>query len=464
MTAVQAYAEAAMASSEAAPPQNATRTINDLPDELLLAICSSLHTLSDLDSLPSVFYSLSLVSRKWNIIVTPFLYHTFHYDATLHRSLRFFICSLLGSPRLASHVKVINVDDWEPTTSPWVTDDGAPDCERSMIDFVNGCRFPPKYAARWKQALIDRVIDAEVALLFFLVPNLEELVLLMPDLHERKGERFWPHRLLFEALDDPTIVRVHAFDKLKKLNVSAVDGDYHIGPFSNFFRLPALEKFYSCGASDSTGHVDLYAWPRGSSAVTSIELTENFLDAYSLSILIRACSSLKKFEVTQSFLWEGIHGLGFRELFDALRLHKDSLEELKINPYTPIDVTGSSVDHNLSTFKDLHMFSMLKKLYIAEIASLGDMLPPSSTSLVEILPQSMENFGYELYSVDTTSETRLRLFADSICHLLETCSHTHPNLRWLTITAESQLWYDVEERMRKANKSNVEIRCEMVEY
>ncbi|OCK77370.1 hypothetical protein K432DRAFT_334052 [Lepidopterella palustris CBS 459.81] len=374
-------------------------TINDLPDELLLEIFSSIPS-----NETSTLYNLALTSRKYNKISEPFLYHTFQYDAAVHAPVRLFISTLLIRPELASHVKEIFLSDWDLPNFAWEASEIA-SSRQVMLEKVGQFNFPPKYTKRWKQTLADGEDHAEIALLLFLVPNLEILSLQMP--HKFNPKHFMPLRLLFEALDDPDMVRVHQFAKLRKLLLAPVEIDgvdpLTIAPFSTFFRLPAMEEFQADQGYD-IGSMHLYEWPIHESTVRTIVLRDCYSSGHAVATLIHACKSLRTFQ----FIWNGNVGhsaermTDFSEAFSAFLTHETNLENLSISINR--GHRWGVGPHNSATFYNIHKFAKLTTLHISPELLIGFLHTTSTRQFVDLFPASLEALTLNIWAIHTNRD------------------------------------------------------------
>jgi hypothetical protein len=391
----------------------------NLPHALLVHIIEWVGAHQPSHQPPKDIAHVCLVNRKLNNIATPILYRhigrALPYYGIEHGRSIFYRClgTLQARPQYRTYVKTLQDVPCPETTSQQKSSSTA----KSSLALNYRGTVPESYIMTLANELeLDsedllarhaRGEDLWLTLCTLLTPNVEKIKTLLRGRHALQN----PVNLLLEhisrsAIGQP-IGQVHTFSRLYVLHLETV---YPLRlPVTYSFPLlllPTLERLtlggwggtydgetYIYDPNNTTVFSQPWTWPLRSSPITSLSFRSPLAKSSIACNMIRACTSLLKFESTS------IASISVKDCEDwytpiaeALQDHRHTLREIKIeedfNPILLPSVFGWL--HSLQ-----HM-SCLTRLRIPWRILLGF---DGSVTLHEALPQSIEEVTIELYDI-----------------------------------------------------------------
>jgi hypothetical protein len=399
--------------------KNLSTVMLDLPPALLVQIIEWVGTHEPSYQPPKNIAHVCLVNRKLNDIATPILYRNIarelpYYGIEHGRSI-FYRClsTLQTRPQHRSYIKSLQ-DIPQP---------GAASQEKSSLA-VKASAIPA-YHGTVPDSLIGTLADELelnseglrtrhaqgedlwLTLCALLAPNVEEIKTLLRGRHALQN----PVNLLLEhiakaAIGQP-IGEVHTFSKLHTLHLETV---YPLRlPVKYTFPLLLLPKLehlilgswggtyngetYIYDPNDTTVFSQPWTWPLRSSPITSLSFRSPLAKGSIVCNMIRACTSLLKFECTNiaSISVEGCEDW-YSPIAEALQDHRHTLREIKIGEeFNPILLP--------SVFGWLHSLQHMSSLTTLRIPWRILMGFDGSVTLHGALPQSIEEVTIELYDI-----------------------------------------------------------------
>jgi hypothetical protein len=371
-------------------------SLNVLPDEILADIFQLLGEQTDYDNelvKDGTLYKVALCSRRLNKVATPMLYRTF--IQTRHSTLKKFLCRVLEEPKLRGFVRRLGTQQLiKPETTPFEYND--PNGYETAIRAVG---LDSVESHNWITAVKAGDWDAIIALLFVLLPNLEEIHTLSWKVtiwikkilgdcgsaeHQEKPRRYLAHV--------KTLYVIHWYD---------MPGGYTLEDISHFLKLGSLQSANFEGVRHQTR---LQGQPLSCSLenLRSLSFEGSYIDSYMLKNFLRSCPNLQRLthkhsvfpKVPNLFVPHRVKaGLsGVRKSLQELRLSDKSYEGQSQRPF------GSLV--KFEVLKNLAMDASILFGYLASgksilrdsdteddnIEQLGDYV-----KLIEILPASLES-------------------------------------------------------------------------
>lgn len=379
-----------------------TKSLNDLPNELLTTIVDFIHeNNSEPDSATKTYRSLSLTSRKFHRITTPYLHHTYCHICGERSSL--FFRSLFENPTLAAFVKEVRTIEGpysgEDSEDPPLTSKFHTACRMNYRNKIHPEVY--EYLSRFRTDCISRGIrgalseEAELCAIVWLLPNLQQLYWgdSFENRHWRPKEEedlseIWPYMGIFlgalvklAKLPQPTGLEHHFFS-LKKLRTDMGSSDNGISPpdlLSPILRLPSLKTLEVCRL-EVYESVPEWESIKSSNAIEELMIWDSFLVSLSLAQLISTAKNLKVLlcEVKSN----GDIGMHDTEqlspLGAALHLHSSSLERVVLD--TDLGSCLGSLEH----------FQSLAFVSVRADALLG-LRPTQTLPLHALLPQKLKD-------------------------------------------------------------------------
>ncbi|CAI6084937.1 unnamed protein product, partial [Clonostachys chloroleuca] len=227
-----------------------------------------------------------------------------------------------------------------------------------------------KWSAEWVEDLSKGCSDAQVALIMLVCPNIQTLMF----------EQATKPRQFIRLLQ-----MVGSLNSLKpllgKLNIgqlsiplSKVEDVFHEatefeegyqmfheqGPV--IFHLPRL-RFYEGNLlyGDMLAAEKFHHWQPGSSPVEEIALRVSTIAGPTLEGILKACRALKKFEYTHNSFLNQYNELTPREILEALLIHSETLEDVRVNMHEEVDKRWEWQDHLECLYMGIRL-SLLRSL------------------------------------------------------------------------------------------------------
>lgn len=351
-------------------------SINDLPNELLVNI---FEYFSHLAPRPiEALYSLCLTSRRFQAAAIPFLYHTYTaYIGYLNESdQHLFAYTLVEQLSLAKHVRrldlvlhrIITDRPWRDSLTTTRTAATA-----KLKQAVKAFRLPSFIMRDWFHSLDCADRQAFAAVIVFLASRTVEELCLRHDHRQRHYELF---TVFYLATKNPTVTS-NSFHNLKCLKVIVQDerASVPIRPLAFIFRLPSLRHFEAHGYFDH----ELGASPRHynsgplpidgdwygieASPIESMILRDVDLGCSTMSLLIRTCKALRRFELEAADKGSRVAIRDYQRPDAALLCHVNSLESLCIEFSDESSMFHWGYDQYVSSsLRSLPRFSKLKSI------------------------------------------------------------------------------------------------------
>ncbi|KAF2116848.1 hypothetical protein BDV96DRAFT_645251 [Lophiotrema nucula] len=292
---------------------------NSLPDELLLEVLHYLAGSNDvIDHNPKVFHPLSLVNRRLNRVVTPFLYSHIGPDAGA-------LSTFATRPELLQHVREI----------AWSFNDKAVFRRRTKQQLISHIEQIP---LPWPASIISDATDNQLDFL--------EMGAILCQTANVRAMRLtvWPRSsnfdpgltdclpLLFQS-DCLSRDQIHGFGNLQSLTIDL--NKVSAERIACLFRLQSLKHLDidKLPGLESSEEIDSWHCPPGTSPIESLRVdTSNENPAVVLKA-IQSCRSLQLFEVETTY--QNIHRGFFDEVMNALIEHRTSLTHLRLYDDAP---------------------------------------------------------------------------------------------------------------------------------
>lgn len=411
--------------------------LDDLPNELLAAVIDALpkHGRSGIRNL----YNLCLVSKRFNTLTQPLLYHKI--DDTNFDDVRPLISTLIRKIDLAKCVREVKMESfevrdadrapswpWQGNFSPETIKQYKQECSAAVKD------LQISFQDRWDEDIERGIQDAYNALLLCLIPNLEILQLKVPQCFY--FENTIVHRVLNEAVSRPPYAsKVHGFKKLRDLHLEHADteGGFSLRRLSSIFHLQQLQRLtmHAWGEVDAVTVTDATGdWPERTSPIKHIDIQWSDTPASNVKDLLSFVKTLETFRYEAGGSTAGDTMYYLPDFNDALSLHSSSLTQLELrfeeSFWFEFKEETSPPLGSLSAFTALKVLR-LDAACLTGIPEDGDEDEESdeegsSIDLINLLPPNIERF---------------RVFTpipiEPIEQLLETAPEKFPSLRQIGI-------------------------------
>ncbi|KAF1355395.1 hypothetical protein BDV97DRAFT_104027 [Delphinella strobiligena] len=417
--------------------------------------------------------------KRFNVFTTPLLYQTFAKPRTLisqnggndvvdamklPANLRPFLRTISQRPDLAKLVKIVSLGTWELqkgcrrhvcTTQPLDTE-----LKTWYSQAVSKFVLRASRQRQWVADLSSGQEDAEVALLFCLLENVQDLSIQLAACskkHTGEKEDFLYWSVLQAALPDNCTKGIHPFASLKSIsihsfgNTGEVDYEEFPHPYlSQVWNIPSLEECKLFGELDYwTGNEN---YPTDSK-IRSMQLHTCGLPTAAITRMAASCAKLETVRIVydeydqssalntavpQSLMQESV--VTWRSIVAALSskchsLNLLHLDALYTSPLTEVEYFEEEDEFQNATVGSLQHFTALKHLYISEIALLGphfwwidpagnDINESQQPDLVDLLPPTLESLTLK----DCTSA-----FLAQLEDLAQRCPVKLPSLRQISI-------------------------------
>lgn len=314
---------------------NAPSYIDNLPDEILLVVLEYLDA-SYIYCVERIrqFQHICLTTRRLNRLSNNFLYEEF--DSRYWRHPAKFLRTIIGNTDLASRVKTLYwafdmenphyTDVYEPTSAE----------QRHLRESLKRLNISTDRAE-----LVDRYRKGDLGQLLKLAmlhtPNLRYLIVDDNTPSYRHVPRICYQeksylQLLGNAAQGTPVGNSPLYTHLHSLHIRM--GDMWPEDLFPIFRLPSLRKIHIAGINWKGAPPDheLLMGLADTANVTDLMITESFADTQTLTHLIAACRSLKKFGYIYKIPPDlfPVPRISYAELGKALQKHKRSLEMLDL--------------------------------------------------------------------------------------------------------------------------------------
>lgn len=364
------------------------------------------------------------------------------------RNVQFLRYIVISKPELAIHVKTLLLGRFssKPDAATHIKDIAQPQeikCTKEELsvyqhaieDVLDRLNYDGdrKWSAEWVEDLSKGCSDAQAALIMLACPNIQTLMF----------EQATKPRQFIRLLQ-----MVGSLNSLKpplgKLNIgqlsiplSKVEDVFHEatefeegyqmfheqGPV--IFHLPRL-RFYEGNllygdmlAAEKFDHLQ-----PGSSPVEEIALRVSTIAGPTLEGILKACRALKKFEYTHNSFLNQYNELTPRKILEALLIHSETLEDVRVNMHEEVDKGWEWQDHPECLYMGirLSLLRSLKTLTVSCQCLTGILAGPpenhgfngrpmplqieEAPSLIECLPESLESLkilgcGEEIWETAT---------------------------------------------------------------
>lgn len=374
-------------------------SLNILPDEILVDIFQILGEESDYyDDLvqDGSLYQVALSSRRLNRLATPMLYRTF--IQTKHSTLKKFLRRVLEVPKLRGCVRRFGIEQLEPgDATPFECND--PNIYEAAIRAVE---HDTAQSEDWIIAVRAGEWDAVIALLFVILPNLEEIHVLAWNIP------FWIKKILANCAPGQRQEKARGYLE----NVTTMYVAYwHDKP--DGFTLEEINHFLKLGTVKSANfdmvlhETFLQNQPLSFSLenLRSLFFDDSHIDSHLLKDLLRSCPNLQSFRFYHCGYSNGPNGPNVfvpQRVSAGLCRARKSLRELRLRDSTykgqiqrPF---GSLVDFEVLT--DLEMDACILFGYMADAeSSFTDSDSEDDekerlrdyVKLIEVLPSSLQS-------------------------------------------------------------------------
>jgi hypothetical protein len=460
-------------------------SILDCPVEILEQLieclpCSDLH-------------AVSLVAKGLRLIAEPFLYRkidwlwAFRYPVrTPHPCpmnlkvppIRAFLRTITKRPELAGLVKEVALrgDNISRNTRFYMGDHPSLPVMgfdvSDMTAVVEAMNI--SYRDTWIRELHHGKMDAYVALLISLTPNLERLYL---------GENFLRDSQLVRAVIESTVFpssqgllpttilhNLSEADLMLSLDCRYRMRSYNTTDALSLFYLPSIQHI-----SVSIDNPSSFAWPNPkppiASTLQSLNLT--MIRETNLGKILSATKNLKKLQWDWCYMEElndawMTRVLDLSEILASLSRVKNTLTDLKITSQAIIDSFDDGLEIR-GSFTGLSEFDSLQKLEVPAIFLSASLVSGAIVELKESLPRNLNALTLSdplIYSQEETDWAQGELFDNIIWDWLRDWRAHTPHLRHFCLHLYSSRLFDwgwSQERSLEAFSSSLELKVEILE-
>ncbi|QVM07990.1 hypothetical protein D8B26_002685 [Coccidioides posadasii str. Silveira] len=367
-------------------PNHTTRRLDTFPLEILMLIAEELNESEDQ-------FAFMLCCRQFHAITEPLFYKSIDLGPYISkRSIRTLLRTLLERPSLADHIRELQLFLWDSDgayVGP-VTLSSRPARE----EILSRPRLHRRYALlekkitfasrsqdeewEWLEDIRAGVVDAFLAVLLILVPNLENL----------KMTQFPPNSNHFFKTIFRAARRSEPFDEHPILTrLSFVDIMPHfancVGPciLLPYIGLPALKTL----VTSKLGEDWLNRGQWADSSLTTLKVTQSCCSA-SIATFLESCKSLKVFKYSHHNEF-GPQRFNIMGIWKSLQVTKDTLEDLWLDVERGRDIFEPSwpteVPFSFAEFRALKVIGITTRQIL-------DLQNPDSHALVDILPPNLE--------------------------------------------------------------------------
>ncbi|CAH0044171.1 unnamed protein product [Clonostachys solani] len=349
------------------------------------------------------------------------------------RNVQFLRYIVISKPELAKHVKTIILGRFSSENNPatHMKDIAQPQdiiCTKEellvyqhaiedVLDHLNYDRNS-NWSGEWVEDLSKGCSDAQVALIMLICPNIQTLLFeqateprqfirllqMVGSLNSLKP----PHGKL--NISQPTI----PLSKVEDVFHEATDFEEGYEMFHEqgpaIFHLPRL-RFYEGNLiyGDMLAAEKFDRLQPGSSPVEEITLRASTVAGPALMSILKACRALKKFEYTHNSFIKYYNRMKPREILEALLLHSETLEDVRVNMHDEWDKGWEWQDHPECLYMgtQLSQLHSLKTLTVSSQCLTGILPGPpvnndsyqppmpiqieEAPTLIECLPESLES-------------------------------------------------------------------------
>ncbi|EUC41307.1 hypothetical protein COCMIDRAFT_106497 [Bipolaris oryzae ATCC 44560] len=430
--------------------QNSRATINDLPDELILAILGYLS--DEENSKKKILNALSLAcaSRRFYRIAIAEAYALFDpHDCNAYPFLR----TVILNPQLAAlvkHVKrLIQFDHSNPVYEPTAQD------KRVIKKAVQALEI--RHWRRWVDTCNNdpRSYEVMTAMILLFLPNIQTIRYTGYDRSESLQDAPDWSFMMNEALGCEN-GKIHCFENLREVRIHA--RDVQLFTIAPLFRLPSLRmleligvlEFHRSRRGENNAKTLRKMVDPGRNNIETLSLNDCFYTKSCLDFLVSTSRRLKEFQYAMAVdmvpWFNGSPVPILRKLAKILRPHQTSLETLTIYCETEIERRKPGLLHNHSGLRE---FTLLKELR----CPLGTLVAEYGKEFAKGLPPSLEKFQTRIRS-DPDDRKYLR----SLKHLLTGRATYTPKLREVQVILLSSdqkyldecLWKHLAELAREA--------------
>ena len=345
---------------------------------------------------------------------------------------------ILKNPELASHVRGFAMDQSFGNHDPSFDESGSWEFDETVQEVVFRSSLSQEQQKVWMGLLKNGDKNAYAALLLSSLPNLERLELVVPTL---STDCFG--KLVQKAAKRERLFHIQpAFSSLRVLVHHCYYDPYSTSPklLSDYLRLPSLRtfcmhNFVSCNQPDK----DLAALEPATLPLVHLELRSTKLTAIDLTNMLRAFKHLKTFVSGLDVGRIHTHDYSMVQLFEALSLTKDTLENLWLGCGEELYFSHNRSPTNLSQ-RTLFNFKALRNLRVDMYIYLG--VPRTGATwvgadgqgvtpdLATLMPASIETLYF--------SQTRgmIHVLTRALEKLLQAKESCTPKLRRIAFKAD----------------------------
>ena len=408
------------------------KSVDDIPDELLQDIVSSIEDQKTL-------HSLRLTSRRVGRIALPLLYRRFTHrlfqkPARLHCFLR----SIIRNAYLAretSSVELLNpmkcdrfwdLDSWNAWARMFYLPNILQPDHRMFLRAFERLQVPNTL---YQNRVFERE-EAQAALLLCLVENVRYLKIENPVLAATES-RFRQDHLLLDLLI-PQIKEGNVLQRLVELQATTnrLEGDqggFRLSAISAFFQLPTMRRLtvIICHDPEDADFAG-FDCPPGASNVTEIKIENSAICPLALHMMLSACKRIEVFECDWAGVALGWVEINFPRLKEGLHQHRESLKRTKLDARKHFDSWPEHDDGLVPPLGCLNEFTVLSSLDLPASSLIGwdEDGFGNFQDLRENLPPNLEELKI--------NQIAPRLY-EHIAALAEVCAEKYPKLSLITI-------------------------------
>lgn len=382
-------------------------TINDLPDELIISIARfiTLHnTSAAVLSVPTIAVNnltllrLALCSHRFHSLVEPILYERFHdgwgspqefWERPLLR--------LLTRPDLARRVRFIHWQDILGYSFD-VTSFGV-EGWKAARNRIMGLHESPTERDAWDETVEEVGLEAIVALLFVLTPNLEELVLNSFDLIGSGPPVLrWMSALIRRLQLQKQVENPAALWKLRSVNVNmwATNG---LDPnhLMQLMTIPSVEIFWGSTLHETVLRDFLHSNDLVLDNIKELKLSFDCIDPDILRQFLCRFPSLKRLDCNLESAMESYPP----DLMFVPHFLEPQLEDLAILDHAVLMKNSILIQRKLKSLASFKNLRILKTKWAQLVGQtdivwdladslLGQDIPETSRQMADVIPTSLE--------------------------------------------------------------------------
>lgn len=441
--------------------QTFTKSMDDLPDELMLVILESIVNDMDVnrpDACYKALHSLSRTSHRYHRLATPYLYSCVDNRCFDPARILYAYCNQSDLQGAAKHIMWVDDANFHQFLAKAKLSYNLRHPERrELCKAVHTMGLPQHQERHVRQAIKEQSSDDLLALFLILSPNVETLEVADSNICIRPRGYWrgplWTRVVRFATVDN--LDSLQLFRHLRRIVIRM--GPICLSSVFPFLKLPALHEFVLANAFRSEGLWAAVGAQTKSSTVQRLSFEGSLIETDAIVDFVNAIKCLTEFryEFGDAIGFEeqirdnGYPGFSYEALRTALAPHNDTLKTLRIvnleyYGYSSLadgDTLGSL--REMTSVREIEVsldgFHVDSEEYVQDHANLRDNLPPN----INFLRVYVENCDVG----DDPYESQW--WKDSLRDLAQDCKVNYPHLRTIVVSDKPIGVLPIDEDVRK---------------